>query len=164
MVYISRKIIFVFRFELSTRFIKRTKINFLVHWWCVYYNQPTSTPLNQWFWKSVRSSRSGEPWWSTTMTLVMVSLFDQFVPFSSFEWKAKIWIGSHLILQYYFSRKGLISQQPMRIQDFLELWLGDENSNSMLKNRICPGNKPRLFWVTFKLMIFQKYMFYKNLV
>ena len=100
---------------------------------------------------------SGEPWWSTMMTLVMVSLFDQFVPFSSFEWKAKIWIGSHLILQYYFSRKGLICQQPMRIQDFLELWLDDENSNSMLKNRICPGNKPRLFWVTFKLMIFQNF-------
>ena len=100
---------------------------------------------------------SGEPWWSTMMTLVMVSLFDQFVPFSSFEWKAKIWIGSHLILQYYFSRKGLISQQPMRIQDFLGLWLDDENSNSMLKNRICPGNKPRLFWVTFKLMIFQDF-------
>jgi len=48
---------------------------------------------------------SGELWWITMMTLVMVSLFDQFVPFSSFEWKAKIWIGSHLILQYNFSRK-----------------------------------------------------------
>ena len=132
---------------------------------CITTNQP------QHHWTSDSESpsgraESGEPWWSTTMTLVMVSLFDQFVPFSSFEWKAKIWIGSHLILQYYFSRKGLISQQPMRIQDFLGLWLDDENSNSMLKNRICPGNKPRLFWVTFKLMIFQNFEnfhFFENL-
>ena len=126
-------------------------------------NLNTIEPANL---KICPSELSGEPWWSTTMILVMVSLFDQFVPFSSFEWKAKIWIGSHLILQYYFSWKGLICQQPMRIQDFLELWLDDENSNSMLKNRICPGNKPRLFWVTFKLMIFQNFEnfhFFENL-
>ena len=46
----------------------------------------------------------------------------------------------------------------MRSQDiFLDFWLDDENSTSMLKNRICPGNKPRLFWVMFKLMIFQNF-------
>ena len=60
-LYILAKIIFEFRFELSTRFIKRTKTNFLVHWWCVYYNQPTSTPLNQRIWKSVRVSCPANP-------------------------------------------------------------------------------------------------------
>lgn len=120
---------FVSRFELSTRFIKKP---FLVHWWCVYYNQPTSTPLNRRFDCPLRPGL--RPWWTLVgrrwMTLVMVSLFDQFVPFSSFEWKAKIWIGSHLILQYNFSRKTAISatNEKTEISRFLELWLDDENS------------------------------------
>ena len=123
---------------------------------CITTNQPQHhwigdswTPSGPTFWLSLV--------WTTMMILIMVSLFDQFVPFSSFEWKAKIWIGSHLILQYYFSRKRFISIANEKPGYFPVFWLDDENSTSMLKNRICPGNKPRLFWVMFKLMIFQNF-------
>jgi len=148
---------FVSRFELSTRFIEPKK-SFLVHWWCVYYNQPTSTPLNRRFWNSVRRNcpvnPDGGQRWHWLWSACSISSF-HLVHLSGKR-------RSELALTWYYNTtsadKWLICQQPMRIQDFfLAIWLDDENSNLMLKNRICPGNKPRLFWVTFKLMIFQNF-------
>ena len=157
MLYILPKIIFEFRFELSTRFIKRTKTNFLVHWWCVYYNQPTSTPLNQRFWDFVRSSCPVNPdgvrWWHWLWSACSISSF-HLVHLSGKR-------RSELALTWYYNTTSAEKGWFVNSQwEFKIFWSSDwmmKIQIQMLKNRICPGNKPRLFWVTFKLMIFQNF-------
>ena len=128
-----------------------------MHWWCVYYNQPTSTPLNQRFWNFVRSSCPVNPdgvrWWHWLWSACSISSF-HLVHLSGKR-------RSELALTWYYNttsaEKGWFVNNQWEFKIFSSSDCMMKIQIQMLKNRICPGNKPRLFWVTFKLMIFQNF-------